>query len=79
MKILLSHIYDFIIPGVLCKYMNVGAIYRPPNRDMNTFNDKLGRIMHQIKSENKLCYLVGDYNINLLNCEKHDPTVQFLM
>ena len=33
--------------------------------------------MDQIKSENKLCYLIGDYNINLLNCEKHYPTGQF--
>ena len=59
------------------KFVIVGVIYRPPNRDINTFNDKLGRIMDQIKSENKLCYLLGDYNINLLNCEKHDPTGQF--
>ena len=59
------------------KNVIVGVIYRPPNRDINTFNDKLGRIMDQIKSENKLCYLLGDYNINLLNCEKHDPTGQF--
>ena len=34
--------------------------------------------MDQIKSENELCYLLGDYNINLLNCGKHDPTGQFV-
>ena len=59
------------------KNVIVEVIYRPPNRDINTFNDKLGRIMDQIKCENKLCYLLGDCNINLLNCEKHDPTEQF--
>ena len=36
------------------KNVIVGVIYRPPNRDINTFNDKLGRIMDQIKSENKI-------------------------
>ena len=41
------------------KNVIVGIIYRPPNRDINTFNDKLGRIVDQIKSENKLCYLLG--------------------
>ena len=59
------------------KNVVVGVMYRPPNRDINAFNEKLGKIMDQIKSENKLCYLMGDYNINLLNCEKHDPTGQF--
>ena len=33
--------------------------------------------MDQIKSENKLCYLMDDYNFNLLKCEKHDLNGQF--
>ena len=62
-------------PNYIQKNVIAGVIYRPPNR-VNTFNDKLGRIIDQIKSENKLSYLLGYYNINLLNCEKHDPTGQ---
>ena len=67
----LESVFKEINKSQLCTENNVivGVIYRPPNMDINTFNEKLGRIVDQIKSENKLYYLLGDYNINLLNCE----------
>ena len=54
----------------------VGIKYRPPNRDINVFNENLGWIVDQIQSKNKLCYLLSDYNVNLLNCDKLNPTGQ---
>ena len=30
--------------------------------------------MHKINRENKNCYLLGDFNINLMNAESHDLT-----
>ena len=56
----------------------IGVIYRPPNQDMLLFNEKLNNIMNDVRMENKICYLLGDYNINILNCASHVHTAQFV-
>jgi hypothetical protein len=56
----------------------IGVIYRPPNRDVNDFNDYIAIILSSLKNENKIIYLMGDYNINLLNNDKHLATSEFL-
>ena len=48
------------------KNIIVGCIYRPPDSDINTFNDALYSTLEIINKENKLCALLGDFNINLL-------------
>ena len=55
-----------------------GVIYRPPNTNPVEFLDIFSEIMHDIKRENKLCYLLGDYNFDLLKSESHLPTSNFL-
>ena len=60
------------------KNIIVGVIYRPPGTDMDMFNNELSNHLESIKSENKLCYLLGDYNINILNYESHEPTAYFV-
>ena len=56
----------------------IGVIYRPPNSDVVQFTSLISGILQNIKTENKKCFLLGDYNINLLNAEKHHPTSDFL-
>ena len=56
----------------------VGVIYRPPNTDLKQFNEKFVDLLCKIRSDNKLVYLMGDYNINLLSAETHSPTSEFL-
>ena len=56
----------------------VGVIYRPPGTDMDMFNNELSDRLESIKNENKLCYLLGDYNINILNYESHEPIAYFV-
>ena len=34
--------------------------------------------MSVLQKENKLVYLMGDYNVNLLNVDKHIPSSDFL-
>lgn len=60
------------------KNVIVGVIYRPPNTNMASFIDKLSSILSKVKEQNKLCYILGDFNINLLNESKHVPTAEFL-
>ena len=56
----------------------VGVIYRPPGTDMKLFNEDINSLLNLLKNENKLCYLMGDYNINLLNYGKHSDTTEFV-
>ena len=56
----------------------VGVIYRPPNTDLQKFNEICSDLLHRIRTEKKLVYLAGDYNVNLLNSETHQLTSEFL-
>ena len=51
------------------KNIIVGVMYRPPNTDMKGLNEIIKDLLENIKKENKVCYLMGDYNIDLLNIE----------
>ena len=55
----------------------IGSIYRPPGTDIKLFQEKLKNILTTIQRENKLCYLLGNYNIDLVNCETHNLTAEF--
>ena len=60
------------------KNIIVGIIYRPPNQSVYNFIDNFKEILVQISRENKICYLMGNFNLNLLNHQNHDATGQFL-
>ena len=59
------------------KNILIGVIYRPPATDVRSFNDKLNVYLDKIRKENKICYLLGDFNINLLNHDTHNLTGEF--
>lgn len=61
------------------KNLIIGCIYRPPNSDINMFNEKLQNILeHNCFQKNKKIFIMGDFNINLLQLETHSPTDSFL-
>ena len=60
------------------KNIVVGVIYRPPNTDMNQFNQAWQHLLEYIKRSRKLCYLLGDYNIDLFKSESQAATSDFL-
>ena len=62
----------------LIKDTVIGMIYRPPNQDIYKFNESLAEILQILKQENKLIYLMGDFNINLLDLERHLPSSEYL-
>ena len=45
--------------------------YRPQNTDIQCFVDAVKDICDKLRNESKLCYLLGDCNINLLNVDTH--------
>ena len=60
------------------KSLLIGCIYRPPDSDINTFNDALQSTLESITKESKLCLLLGDWNVNLLKCTSHSASADFL-
>ena len=56
----------------------VGVIYRPPNRNIESFLIHIKDIMNSLKHSKQQCHFLGDYNINLLSAERHTPTSSFI-
>ena len=47
--------------------------------NINEFNDNfLNELLDKLSKENKTIFLLGDFNINLLNYDIHPPTNEFL-
>ena len=54
------------------KNLIIGCVYRPPNSDINIFNEKLQNILeHKCFQKNKNIFIMGDFNIDLLQHETH--------
>ena len=47
----------------------VGIVYKPEYVIYNDFSQQLNRTLHAISSEKKPCYLMGDFNLDLLKHE----------
>ena len=56
----------------------IGVIYRMPNSSVDVFNDRISDVMNVIQKERKLCYLMGDLNIDLLKADDHKATGELL-
>ncbi len=56
----------------------VGNVYRPPGASPDNFNRSFDSCLNTVTNENKLCYIMGDSNLNLLNCSNHRPTDDFV-
>ena len=54
------------------------VLYPHPNANLETFTDYLYATLDKTVNENKLCIILGDFNINLLNYETHTPTEIFI-
>ena len=60
------------------KNIVVGSIYRPPNQNMSLFVDKLNEILGIISKDNKHCYVISDFNSDLLHYNNHAHTQEFV-
>ena len=60
------------------KNIAVEVIYRPPNTNVDAFVSKHYEIVQKLSRENKLCYIMGDFNLNLLNHGNHLATGEFM-
>ena len=67
-----KHVFDTTSALVM------GIIYRMPNSWIDIFNDRLNDILNIIHRKRKVCYFLGNLNIDLLKYEEHRPTSEFL-
>ena len=58
--------------------IHVGIIYRTPDADVRNFCDYLVDVLESLKPHNQSCYIMGDYNIDLLKHSTHNPISEFL-
>ena len=57
----------------------IGCIYKQPSVDLNDFNiNYLNNHLDKVPKEQKYVFLLGDFNVNLLNYNDHNPTNEFL-
>ena len=57
----------------------IGTIYKHPSMDLTDFNSNyLNDLLEKVSKEQKSVFLLGDFNINLLNYNVHNPTSEFL-
>ena len=57
----------------------VGVIYRHSSTDLTDFNcNYLNKLLENISKEQKSVFLLGDFNVNLLNYNEHNQTNEFL-
>ena len=59
--------------------IKVRVIYRHPSMDLADFNcNYLNNLLENISKKQKSIFLLGDFNVNLLNYNEHNPTTEFL-
>ena len=66
---------EIIIPGA--KNIIIGTIYRPPRSNHNDFINCIHEILANPVLNNKHCFLMGDFNINLLNIHSNGAIQSF--
>ena len=79
-KSCISNNYEmlFIEISLNDKSIIVACIYRPPNTDISDFTSRINDILEILEDEKKEIYLLGDFNIDLLNSGSHHKTNEFL-
>ena len=54
------------------------VIIRPPDSNLNEFLSDLNHVLEKITKKNKLVFLMGDWNLNLINHHCHKVTSEIL-
>lgn len=72
----LGHIDSLFIEILKPFKFVVGMVYRPPNSSFNDFLESMENILEVITNSNSDCYIMGDYNINLLH--NNDNVINYI-
>ena len=56
----------------------IGILYKPPDTSCVNFIDGFNKILGHVQNENKKCYIMGDFNINLLHHITNEHVQDFI-
>ena len=65
-----------ILMGMMMKNVIVSCVYRAPENNIECFNRAMEELL--VKTDQKVCYIVGDFNLNLLNVESNKQIEEFV-
>ena len=49
------------------KIVIVGVVHHPPGQDLTEINQVIQELLEKVRKENKICYVMEDFNINHFN------------
>ena len=55
----------------------IGIIYSPPNDKLKEFKEYLAGLLQKIDLQHKKCFLMGDFNLDLLRTEENQHIKDF--
>ena len=44
----------------------IGILYRPPSANLHEFLESFQQLLHWVTWDNKMCYIMGDFNLDFL-------------
>ena len=56
----------------------IGTVYKPPDTNVNIFNDHFKDLLRKISNERKKCIIMADFNIDLLKIATNVQTTYFI-
>ena len=74
--ILESLFIEIVLPGQ--KNVIIGVVYRPPSSNTLEFVSSLNNILNNFEMNNKECFVMGDFNIDLLKYDTDNLCHEFL-
>ena len=60
------------------KNLIIGRVYRPPSANLHAFLESFQQLLDRVTRDNKMCYIMGDFNLDLLNTDLHSATNEFI-
>ena len=66
------------IKNIKSKSILCCCAYKQPSSSPERFTEHIETILHNLARENRNIVILGDFNINLLNCENHPASENFL-
>ena len=56
----------------------IGTVYCSPSANLHEFLESFHQLLHRVTRDDKMCYIMGDFNLDLLNTDLHSATNEFI-
>lgn len=56
----------------MCRNVVINVVYRSPNSNIVAFNDCIHDTLCKVSNDKNYCFILGDYNIDLLSDRSSD-------